>query len=234
MLKTIFLFTLTGILMILVTPIGIIAFVLQWVGLRKATRHLSYRTAQFWAILVRFISGCPVDLRGKENIPPKKGVCFVSNHGSIFDIILALAYIGRPFGFIAKKELLLVPLLNLWIHILGGLFIDRKNPRKALKTITEGINRLKKGSSMLIFPEGHRSRDQGLLPFHPGSFKLATKSGVPIIPVSIKGSYDVVEKNGRVTKTPLRVTFGTPINTGEYNTQELADIARDAVAKGLE
>ncbi|MDR0475516.1 MAG: 1-acyl-sn-glycerol-3-phosphate acyltransferase [Treponema sp.] len=233
MIRTVFLFFMTGLLMLFVTPFGIIAFILQWFALKKPMAWAAYRLAQFWAYGVKLLSGCPVEVLGKENIPKKGGVCFVSNHGSMYDIILALTYIGRPFGFIAKKELLLVPVLNLWISILGGLFINRKNPRKAIRTINEGVRRLKKGGAMLIFPEGHRSGDQGLLPFHPGSLKLATQAQVPIIPVSIKGSYDIFEKNGRFTKVSLRVAFGKPLSSTELKKQELADEAQRLVEEGL-
>jgi 1-acyl-sn-glycerol-3-phosphate acyltransferase len=150
---------------------------------------------------------------------------------------LALAYIGRPFGFIAKKELLFLPLINLWVSLLGGLFVDRKNPRNGLKTINEGVLRLKKGGGMLIFPEGHRSRGQGILPFHSGSFKLATQSGVPIVPVSIRGSYDVYEKTRRVVSGPVRIVFGAPVTTGdippENRRQFLSDRVRLLIEEGL-
>jgi len=231
---TFLVFFCAGFVMLLVVPFGIFAFIFQWFGLKKAMTWFAYRVAQFWATIVRLVSLCPVEVRGKENIPKKGGFCFVSNHGSIFDIILALCYIGRPFGFIAKKELLMIPILNLWISILGGLFIDRKNPRKALKTINKGINKLKKGGNMLIFPEGHRARDDKLLPFHPGSFKLATQSGAMIIPVSIKNSGLIYERNGHYTKTHMRIVFGRPVNPADFKKQELADHVQRLVESGLE
>jgi 1-acyl-sn-glycerol-3-phosphate acyltransferase len=196
-----------------------------------------YRAAQYWAKTIIAITGCTLEVEGREHIPPKGGVCFVSNHVGVFDIILALAYIGRPFGFIAKKELLLIPLLNLWIYILGGLFIDRKNIRKAINTINLGIQKIQKGGGMLIFPEGTRSKGRGLLPFKSGAIKLATNSLAPIIPVAISGSYEVFEKHYRVHAAVVRMVFCPPVITADMSPDErrhkLTDQVRDAIEAAL-
>jgi 1-acyl-sn-glycerol-3-phosphate acyltransferase len=211
--KTVILFAYVAAALLLLSPLGFAAFLLSFLGLRKPMRVCINGIARLWALFLVRCTGCSLAVSGREHIPGKGGVCFTANHGSIFDIVLALACIGRPFGFIAKKELLFIPLLNLWIYILGGLFIDRRHPRKALKTINIGTGLLHPGGGMLIFPEGHRSRGQGLLPFRPGAFKLATQSGVPIVPVAISGSYGVFEENRRVRACPVRVVFCEPINT---------------------
>jgi 1-acyl-sn-glycerol-3-phosphate acyltransferase len=121
-----------------------------------------YRIAQVWSLLLIKMIGCDLTVSGRENIPRSGGVCFVSNHVGIFDIALLLAYCGRPIGFVAKKELMLIPLFNVWITLIGGLYIDRGNLRKAHRTIEKGVARIKAGGGMIIFPEGHRSRDRGL------------------------------------------------------------------------
>jgi 1-acyl-sn-glycerol-3-phosphate acyltransferase len=238
LIKTILSFVpVVGALLVL-TPIGIVLFILNILGLRKQAAAGMYHVARGWARLMIVVIGCKVTVKGRENIPSRGGVCFVSNHGSIFDIVLILAYAGRPFGFVAKKELSFIPLLNLWIYLLGGSFIDRKNIRRAVKTIDRGIKRIKDGGGMIIFPEGHRSRGQGLLPFHPGSLKLATKAEAPIVPVAISGSYDVFERNYRVTAAPVGISFGLPIPTAdlppEDRKQSLADKTRAAIAAMLE
>ena len=211
--KTFLIFFLVGVCVVFLLPVGLMAILFSFVGLKRPMSFLTYKIAQYWSLMLLKLSGCSLTIQGRENIPKRGGVCFVSNHGSIFDIILLLAIIGRPFGFIAKKDLLFIPFLNAWIAILGGLFIDRKNPRKGLKTINRGIRRLKAGSSILIFPEGHRSKGQGLLPFKPGSFKLATQSGVPIVPIALSGTYEVFEKNMCLCPVPLRLVIGTPMAT---------------------
>jgi 1-acyl-sn-glycerol-3-phosphate acyltransferase len=198
-------------------PFGVLAFLLSFLGLKKPTSWLIYNIGRFWAMGVIFISGCAMEIEGRENIPRQGGVCFVSNHVGIFDIVLALAYIGRPFGFIAKKSLLFLPFFDIWIYMLGGLFIDRKNIRNALKTINRGILKIQNGACMLIFPEGTRSKGRGLLPFRSGAVKLATHSLAPIVPIAISGSYEVFEKDHLVRSVPVRVVFCPPINTAEMS-----------------
>ncbi|MDR0316165.1 MAG: 1-acyl-sn-glycerol-3-phosphate acyltransferase [Treponema sp.] len=215
MIKTIICFFHAAVSMVFVTPLGLIATLLSPLGLRKQMSVIMYYIAMGWALLLIKVIGCKVTVTGRENIPKKSGVCLVSNHGSIFDIVLLLAYSRRMIGFIAKKELLFIPILNIWISILGGLFLDRKNGRKAIRTFNKGIARLKDGGGMIIFPEGHRSRGQGLLPFHPGALKLATQSEVVIVPVAIKDSYEVFERNYRANPVPVRITFCKPINTAD-------------------
>jgi 1-acyl-sn-glycerol-3-phosphate acyltransferase len=235
--KTFFVFFVTIFTLLVVTLPGLVAFVISFFGLKKPIAFFEYKIAQSWARILVAVTGCTLAVEGRENIPKKGGVCFVANHGSIFDIILALAYIGRPFGFIAKKELLLVPFINMWISVLGGLFIDRRHPRKALKTINKGVRRLKAGGGVLVFPEGHRSKGEGLLPFHPGSFKLATQAAVPIVPVAISGSYDVFERYGRVNACPVRLVFCAPVNTEEIPPEErkqfLAGKVREIIEQAL-
>ncbi|MDR2661866.1 MAG: 1-acyl-sn-glycerol-3-phosphate acyltransferase [Treponema sp.] len=235
--KTIAVFAVTGISMILFIPIALALFVISCAGIKKPMALILYRLAQFWARTLIFLTGCPMTVTGREWIPKKGGVCFVSNHVGIFDIILALAYAGRPFGFIAKKELLLVPGVNIWIYLLGGLFIDRKKPRNALKTINLGVRRIKAGAGMLIFPEGTRSKGLGLGPFHPGSLKLASQSEALIVPVAITGSYDVFEKTRRVRAVPVSIAFLPPVNPGELPPADrkiiLAEKLHAAIARAL-
>jgi 1-acyl-sn-glycerol-3-phosphate acyltransferase len=195
-----------------------------------------YKVAQVWALLSIKVIGCHLTVKGQEHIPKSGGLCVVSNHGSIVDILLILALLGRPIGFIAKKELALIPFLNIWIFMIGGLFIDRKNIRKALRTINNGVQQLKRGSAMLIFPEGTRSRGRGLLPFKSGSFRLATQSGVPILPVAITGSYDVFEKNYRAVAADISVTFAPPISNAcqDDRRKDISNQTRKVIAAMLE
>ncbi|GHV35850.1 1-acyl-sn-glycerol-3-phosphate acyltransferase [Spirochaetia bacterium] len=237
LLRTVAIFMVVILAMVLLIPMGVLAFIPSLVGFKKLMALCIYRIAQGWARMLIKITGCRLTVLGRENIPRTGGVCFVSNHGSIFDILLHLAYVGRPFGFVAKKELVFVPMLNIWIFLLGGLFIDRKNVRKAIKTINRGIEHIKAGGAMIIFPEGHRSRGQGLLPFHPGSLKLATQAGAPIIPAALAGSYEVFEKTGRIQAVPVKLVYEKPINTADLPHEEkkqiLADRIRGVIAEAL-
>jgi 1-acyl-sn-glycerol-3-phosphate acyltransferase len=238
LLKTAALFGFVGFTMIILIPVGIVVFLFSILGLQKTMAAMMYEVARFWSLLLIGLVGCPVTVTGREHVPRKGGVCFVSNHGSIFDIVLLLAYAGRPIGFVAKKELSLIPLLNIWILLIGGLYIDRNSPRKAVKSIGAGVNRIKSGGAMIIFPEGHRSKGRGLLPFHSGSFKLATLSGAPIVPVAISGSYDIFEKTYRVRSHPVRVVFCESIHTADIPVADrrtvLSEQVRAVIAGALE
>jgi len=237
LIKTIAAFALTILCIFGYLPVGLPAFILGRLGFEKPMSWINYRLAQLWCKGIICITGCKVTVEGRENIPKIGGVCFVSNHVGIFDIVLALAYIGRPFGFIAKKELLFIPMLAMWVSFLGGFFIDRKNIRKAIKTINNGIRKIEKGGGMLIFPEGTRSKGRGLLPFRSGAIKLATHSLATIVPMAIKGSYDVFEKNYRVHAVPVHLTFCPPIATAEMSPNErrheLADQVRAVIEETL-
>lgn len=213
MIKTIYVFAYVIVSMIFLLPFGMFAMVFHFLGLRRIMSNFIYWFGHLWAQLLIKITGCKVTVAGTENIPQKGGVCFVSNHDGFFDIILLFAYCGRPVGFMAKKELIFIPFLNAWIYMVGGLYLDRGSVKKALRSINKGVERIKSGGSMIIFPEGTRSKGRGLLPFHPGSLKLATASGVPIVPVALQGSYDVFEKTYRVTAAEVKITFCEPIDT---------------------
>ncbi|MDR0402868.1 MAG: 1-acyl-sn-glycerol-3-phosphate acyltransferase [Treponema sp.] len=234
--KTAAAFAVTGIAVVIFIPLGCLAFLISLFGLRKPMGLVLYRIAQLWARTVIVFTGCSMTVEGREHIPKSGGVCFVANHVGIFDIILALAYAGRPFGFIAKKELAYVPGINIWILLLGGLFIDRKQPRKALATINRGIAQIASGGGMLIFPEGTRSRGRGLAPFLPGALKLAADS--VIVPVAITGSYEVFEKTRLVNAVPVFVSFLPPLETSgippEGRKQILAGRIHDLIAEALE
>jgi 1-acyl-sn-glycerol-3-phosphate acyltransferase len=237
-LKTAAIFVFVGFTMILLVPIGVIVFLFTLLGLQKPMAAMMYKVARIWALTLIKLVGCPVTVRGREHIPQEGGVCFVSNHGSIFDIVLLLAYAGRPIGFVAKRELSFIPMLNMWILLIGGIYIDRNSPRKAVKSINAGVNRIKSGSAMIIFPEGHRSKGRGLLPFRTGSFKLATLSGAPIVPVAITGSYEVFEKTGRIEPYPIQVVFHEPVYTADIPAADrravLSEQVRALIAETLE
>jgi len=237
MIKTILIFTFVILCVVFLFPFAITSTILYFLGLRKAMTMVVYRLAQLWARITIKFAEVTVTVTGRENIPKKGGICFVSNHCGFFDIVLLVAYCGRPFGFVAKKELAWLPLFGAWIYMLGGLFIDRKSVKKAIKTINKGVKRIKRGGGMLIFPEGTRSKGRGLLPFHAGSLKLATQSDAIIVPVAIKGSYEVFEKTRRVSKCFASISFCPIIDTKtlapEEKKQALSDRIYNVISEKL-
>lgn len=179
---------------------------------RKKRLKIAYAFTSTIAKILMFISGATYSVNGLENIPNDKAVLFVGNHKSMLDIPVLMKYIDFPLAFVAKISLKKVPFLNWWMWLLDCLFLDRENPKHALKTILYGIEKLKSGESLAIFPEGTRSTSDELLPFKQGSLKLAEKSNVPIIPFAIKGTDDVFEKNGmNLVPNKIYLSFGKPI-----------------------
>jgi 1-acyl-sn-glycerol-3-phosphate acyltransferase len=241
--RTIIGFICVAIASVVLVPICIALAVLKIIGLNRLSITLMHRVVYYGAQFIAFSVGCKMRSTDHENISALAesgktgGFCFVCNHTGIFDIVLIFATLGLPFGFIAKKELIMVPMINMWILFLGGIFLDRKNPRKALKTINNGSEKIKKGHSMLIFPEGTRSRGRGLLPFKSGSFKMAVDANATIVPIAITGGYEVFEKTGLIQARTVYISFGKAIETsaisGEHKRQTVCNMAYNAIAEML-
>jgi 1-acyl-sn-glycerol-3-phosphate acyltransferase len=159
-----------------------------------------HKAASSWAMSQVKMSGAKVKVFGEENIPADIPVLFISNHQSNFDIALFMSYINKPKGYISKIEMKKIPVLRTWMEFMHCVFMERGNLRKAAEAINEGIKILKSGYSMVLFPEGTRSKGDHMNEFKAGSFKLATKSRVPIVPVTIKGSYRLMEANNSKIK----------------------------------
>ncbi len=150
---------------------------------------------------------------GEENVPDEP-VLFIGNHRSFFDILLTYSRCKRLTGYIAKKEMERFPLLNNWMRNLYCLFLDRENPKEGLKTILKAIEYIKNGVSICIFPEGTRNKGEELsmLPFKEGSFKIASKTGCAVIPMSLNNTAEIFENHfPKIKKTHVILEYGTPI-----------------------
>ena len=145
-------------------------------------------------------------MSGLENLPAAGGVLFVANHQGAFDIPLLLGYVPGLKGFVSKKENCRLPIVGTWMKLLRCIFIDRKDLRQSARAIARGIRDLQAGRSLVIFPEGTRSKSGVMKRFKEGSFKLATRSGAAIVPLTIDGSYRLLEGNrGRITPGKVRL-----------------------------
>lgn len=176
-----------------------------------------------WAFrCVIFICGTKVTVIGEENVPKDQPVLYVANHRSYFDIILTYIRVPRPTGYISKKEMEKIPLLSIWMKRLNCLFLDRDNIKEGLKTILAGVDLVKKGVSICIFPEGTRNKvEDTFLPFHEGSFKIAEKTGAPIIPMTINNSASIFENQApKIRKAHVVIEYGKPILLSELDKEE--------------
>lgn len=160
-----------------------------------------------------------------ENLPAKGPVVFISNHQSYADILTYLYISHHQVGFIAKEELRKVPVISDWNTRLRGLFMQRGDVRASLATINEGVSYLKQGFSLVIFPEGTRSHGPDMAPFKPGSLKLAIKARVPIVPITLDGTYRIFEERNVITKgCTVDVLVHPPIDTAPMNRQALVEL----------
>ena len=211
--------------LILYLIIGIPILGIEWLiaKFNKQAADISQLRMVQWAFrVVLFICGTKVTVIGEENVPKDQAVLYIVNHKSYFDIIITYARCPRLTGYIAKSDMQNVPLLRIWMRRLHCLFIDRENVKEALKTILAAIDNIKNGISMCIFPEGTRNKtEEQMLPFKEGSFKIAEKTGCPIIPMAITNSADVLEDHmPRVKKTHVIVEYGKPIYPNELDKEQ--------------
>jgi 1-acyl-sn-glycerol-3-phosphate acyltransferase len=159
------------------------------------------------------VAGVKVIVTGLEHIPSVPAV-FISNHQGNFDIPILLACLDSPKGFVAKIELKKMPFISTWMRHLNCIFIDRKDARQSLTALSNSSEILDGGHSIIIFPEGTRSKGPSLGEFKSGAFKMAFKTGAPLVPVSIDGSYRIMEEHGIwIRPATVRLRILPPIET---------------------
>ena len=196
--------------------------------------------------LMIFITGSKVEVRGSENIPKDGGVLFVSNHRSYFDILTGFGYTKKPLGFVAKYEMIHVPLLKQWMELVNCLFLNRQDIKQGLKTIIKGIDQVKSGVSVWICPEGGRNMNPDVTnvkEFKEGSLKIAEKGKVPVVPVAIYGTYEIWEEHlPYMRKSKVIIEYGKPIvidelpdaekkKLGAYTRSKIVEMLENMVAQ---
>lgn len=190
----------------------------EWVVGKFNPRAKDISSLRIIQTVFRFIlkvTGADITIIGHENVPKDQAVLYIGNHRSFFDILLTYVHCPDLTGYVAKKEMAPIPLLSIWMRYLHCLFLDRKDIKEGMKTILTAIEKVKNGISICIFPEGTRNKGDDeleLLPFHEGSFKIATKSGCPIIPMAISNSAEIFENHfPKIKPCKVVVEYGKPI-----------------------
>ncbi len=166
---------------------------------------------------------------------------YVGNHRSFFDIVATYPQYEGLTGYIAKDSIRKVPVLGLWMSRLYCLFLMRDDLKQSMKVIVDAIEQVKSGISICIFPEGTRNTDskhpQTVLPFKEGSFKIATKTGCPIVPMAITGTAEIFEQHFPwVRKSVVTITYGEPIDPAQFDKEhqkKLGSYCRQAVEELL-
>lgn len=211
-------------ILLLYLILGIPVLLIEWVigKWNPALRDIScLRMVQAAFKLILWVTGADITYIGREHIPKDQAVLYIGNHNSYFDILLTYSQCPGLTGYVAKSEMLRYPLLRDWMKRLYCLFLDRTDIRAGMQMILTGIDYIKRGISVCIFPEGRRSRDGKMQPFKEGSMKMASRTGCAIIPMAITNSAEIFERHLPVIRPcKVIVEYGAPIYPKELTKEE--------------
>jgi 1-acyl-sn-glycerol-3-phosphate acyltransferase len=176
-----------------------------------------------------WLSRARVEIHGMENVARKGTQLYVANHSGLHDILSLSANLPIQFRWVAKKSLFRVPFMGWHMARSGYIPIDRENPREAAKSIIAAADTIRGGVNAIAFPEGTRSRTGEMGRFHSGAFALALRAGVPLVPISIEGSYRVIlPKTLQVNPgNIIRIKIGQPIDLASYSSTDKARLMQD-------
>ena len=182
---------------------------------------------KYWARIIMRMAGVTVAVTGGQQLAKGAPYIFAANHLSQFDIFALQGYLDQDFRWMAKKELFEIPLFGLAMNMVGYIPVDRSHGRQALKSLNEAAKRIAAGTSVIVFPEGTRSKDGKIQPFKSGAMVLALKAGVPIVPVAISGTFQVMPK-GKLLPQPgyVSITIGSPVETKNLQTSDKQELAQ--------
>jgi 1-acyl-sn-glycerol-3-phosphate acyltransferase len=215
-------------------PVQLIVYLLRLLKLNRAAELIAYYVARIFLFFpLWFMSGTKLEVRGRQYLPGigrDEAVLFVGNHCSYFDIILSYCCFRGCTGYVGKKELGRVPLLGSWMIAIGCILLDRNNIKDGIRMADTAAKNIANGTSMVIFPEGTRNRheDEQLLgEFHAGSLRIAQKALCKVVPMTISGSADVLEKHfPRVKSTKVIIEFSEPIDAAKLDRPQLKALAQ--------
>jgi len=171
-----------------------------------------------WARLIIRASRNPVSLEGLERVDPAHPAIYMTNHQSYFDVICLAAFLPLPVRFVAKRILAYIPVFGQVMWATGHIIIAREDRKQSFQALDRAAEKIRRGTSVLVFPEGTRSPDGRLLPFKKGGFVLGIKAQVPIIPISISGTRPMMPKGSfRFARTRVRMAVGDPVKAAEFD-----------------
>jgi 1-acyl-sn-glycerol-3-phosphate acyltransferase len=223
----------------LAIPVALFSGVFKLLRLRSAERFYVGLLARILSRTYIALAGARVIVEGGENCEGLKGeaLCVVSNHQGMADIPVIITSLPFSIGFVAKRSLLYFPWVGIMMWAIRCVPLDRSSPRSAVKAIEKGVENIRNGFPMMIFPEGTRSRGPEMKPFKKGSLKLATRSGAIILPVTVNGSYRLLEAKGRLQPGVVHLRIHPPIPTAHMDRTELGGLhsrIETVIASGLE
>lgn len=193
-----------------------------------------HKVQQFWSRSFFWLMFLPVSVDGQEHIVPGQSYVFVANHQSMFDVWLVYGWLPVIFKWLMKAELRKVPFVGTGCKAAGHIFIDRRNAKAAMESLKEVEKQLMNGVCTVIFPEGTRSLNGEVGRFKRGAFQIAWDLGLPIIPLSLDGCYEVLPKGKPfVYRAPVHMHIGEPIDLKQFSDpNEAIEAVRNAVIAG--
>ncbi|MGC8594619.1 MAG: lysophospholipid acyltransferase family protein [Candidatus Kryptoniota bacterium] len=200
----------------------------------KRNRAFSF-FAYHWSKAILCVTGIRVKVTGLEKIDLSRPHVFVSNHASLFDITAIIVGVNRYVRFIAKKEIARVPVFG-WAVSHAHIMIDRKRPTDSVRSLQKASRQIALGDSVILFAEGTRTRDGNLLPFKRGAFLLAIEAGVPIVPLTILGSFNIMKRGSlNLKRGVIRILVDEPIDVNNYRGKqgvvELMNLVRGIIER---
>ncbi len=207
-----------------------VAYSITVSGVSFASPQLAYEMARSYSRKVLDYANARVNIEGEEHLPPGP-VVLVANHQSLLDVPALITSIPYPLYFVAKKELQYMPFFGWALKAMGHVLIDRSNRQQATASINRAADRIRNGLSVMVFAEGTRSATGQVAPFKKGAFVLAIKAGVPVLPVSISGSLDILPV-GALAANPgtIHLKIHPPIATTGYRLDAKEDLVRKVEA----
>ena len=208
-------------------------------GDTETVEQLVDRHIPCWSRGILKVTGVTLTVEGRENIPQGGPCVFVGNHRSYYDIPLLLAGLDKPHGILAKEELEKIPLLNRWMKLLGCVFVQRDDVRASVRALNDATAIVQGGKSFVIFPEGTRYKGEegGAGEFKNGAFRIAVKTGAPVVPVAITGARALFESNGNLCRPgTVRIRILPPIRTvgmSKAEQKQLPDAVRQTILAKL-
>jgi 1-acyl-sn-glycerol-3-phosphate acyltransferase len=189
-------------------------------------RFFSYYPGVWWSKLICLFTLCPVKVVGKEKLDKKQSYVFVSNHQGAYDIFLIYGYIGQPIKWVMKQSLRKLPFVGKACEAAGFIFVDNSSPKAAAKTIKDAEEKLKNGASIAIFPEGSRTKTGKMGKFKKGAYQMALDLKLPIVPITINGSYEVMPIHSYfINPHKMELLIHDPIPTQQIDLDNIRDAA---------
>lgn len=199
----------------------------------------AYYPGMIWSRLTCYLALCPVTVRGQENLPAGRSCVFVSNHQGAFDIFLIYGFLGVPLKWVMKAGIAQIPFVGAACRAAGFIFVDSSSSKAAARSVTDAQRSLRSGASVVVFPEASRTYDGRMIRFKKGAYQMAVELGLPIVPITLNGPYDVLPIGSlNVRRHRMEMVIHPAVSTegadsSHKGLQQLADATQATIATAL-